>query len=454
MRDVKQFAMDVKRPSTDATRPAADVKRPSFDAPRSSMDVKRPQRKNRRRVKLAVYATLGVLAVALITYGLSRLPKAAPSVSRSTVLMDTVKRGQMLRNVRGLGTLIPEEIRQIAAPVEGRVEQKFVKPGETVNAGTVLVTLSNPTLQQAAVDVEYQIKSAEADMNNLRARLDSERMSQQAATAQIQSEYSQAKIQLDTDEQLAKEGLVPILTLRISRVRVEQLANRLEIEKKRLTSNQSSVAAQVAAQAARIEQLRAQLRLDREQVASLQVRAGTYGVLQEVTVEVGQQITPGTNIARVADPSSLKAALQIPETQIKDIAIGQPASIDTRGGGVVAGRVQRIDPAARNGTFTVDVRLEGPMPQGARVDLSVDGTIELERLDDVLYVGRPAAGGAQASVSLFRVEPDGRAAVRVPVKLGRTSVNTVEVVEGLREGDTVILSETSQWDGVDRLRLD
>src|SRR4051812_34353109 len=258
MRDVKQLDMDVKRTSTDVPRPATDVKRPSFDKPSGTMDVKRPQRKNRRRVKLAVHATLGVLAVGLITYGLSRLPKAAPSVARATVLTDTVKRGQMLRNVRGLGTLIPEEIRQIAAPVEGRVEQKFVKPGETVTAGTVLVELSNPTLKQAAVDVEYQIKSAEADMNNLKSRLDSERMAQQAATAQIQSEYSQAKIQLDTDEQLAKEGLVPILTLRISRVRVEQLANRLEIEKKRLTSNQSSVAAQVAAQAARIEQLRAQ----------------------------------------------------------------------------------------------------------------------------------------------------------------------------------------------------
>jgi HlyD family secretion protein len=421
------------------------------------MDVKRPTRsKNRRRLKLAVYAVLCVLAVGLITYGLSRLKPAAPSVARATVLTDTVKRGQMLRNVRGLGTLIPEEIRQIAAPVEGRVEQKFVKPGEVVTAGTVLVELSNPTLKQAAVDVEYQIKTAEADLNNLRSRLDSDRMSQQASTAQVQSEYSQAKIQLDTDEQLAKEGLVPLLTLRVSRVKVEQLANRLEIEKKRVTSARASADAQVAAQQSRIEQLRAQLRLDQEQVASLQVRAGTYGVLQEVTVEVGQQITPGTNIARVADPSSLKAALQVPETQIKDIVIGQVASIDTRSGGaVVRGSVQRIDPAARNGTVTVDVRLEGALPQGARPDLSVDGTIELERLDNVLYVGRPATGGgAQATVSLFRVEPDGRTAARIPVKLGRTSVNTVEVVDGLREGDTVILSDTSQWDGVDRLRLD
>jgi HlyD family secretion protein len=407
-------------------------------------------------VKLAVYATLCVLAVALITYGLSRLERASPSVARATVLTDTVKRGQMLRQVRGLGTLIPEEIRQIAAPVEGRVEQKFVKPGESVTPGTVLVELSNPTLRQAAVDVEYQIKTAEADLNNLRSRLQSDVMTQQSTIAQIQSEYNQAKIQLDTDEQLGKEGLVPVLTLRISRVKVEQLANRVAVEQKRVGTNKSSAEAQIASQQSRIEQLRAQLRLNQEQVASLQVRAGTAGVLQEVTVEVGQQITPGTNIARVADPTSLKASLQIPETQIKDIALGQPASIDTRSGGaVVPGRVQRIDPAARNGTVTVDVQLEGALPQGARPDLSVDGTIELERLDNVLYVGRPASGGgAQASVSLFRVEADGRTAVRVPVKLGRASVNTVEVVDGLREGETVILSDTSQWDGVDKLRLD
>ena len=421
------------------------------------MDVKRPQRKNRRRVKLAVYATLAVLAVALITYGLSRLKPAAPSVERGTVVTDTVKRGEMLLQVRGNGTLVPEEVRQIAAPVEGRVEQIFVKAGTEVSAGTVLVELSNPTLQQQAVDVQYQVKSAEADLNNLRARNDSDRMAQQAATAQIESEYNQAKIQLDTDEQLGKEGLVPLLTLRISRVKVQQLANRLEIEKKRVGTAKESADAQIAAQQSRIEQLRAQLRLDQAHVASLQVRAGTNGVLQEVTVTVGQQITPGTNIARVADPSSLKAALQVPETQIKDVAVGQKASIDTRSGngGVIEGRVERLDPAAHNGTFTVDVQLEGQLPPGARVDLSVDGTIELARLDNVLYVGRPSSGGgAQANITLFKLEPDGHTAVRVPVRLGRASVSTVEVLDGLREGDTVILSDTQQWDGVDRIRID
>ncbi|HEV3469181.1 MAG TPA: efflux RND transporter periplasmic adaptor subunit [Pyrinomonadaceae bacterium] len=417
------------------------------------MDIKRP-RKNRRRLKMAVYATAAVLAAVLITYGLSRLKPAAPSVARGTVWTDTVKRGQMLRQVRGIGTLVPEEIRQVAAPVEGRVERIFAQPGEQVGAGTVLVELSNPTLKQSTVDVEFQIKSAEADLNNLRARLESERMAQQAATAQIQAEYSQAKIQLDTDEELAKEGLVPAITLRISRVRVEQLKNRLEIEGKRVKSNRESVEAQVAAQQARISQLRAQLRLNQEQVNSLLVRAGTNGVLQQVTVEVGQQITPGTNIARVADPSSLKAVLQIPETQAKDIQLGQVAAIDTRGAGVVPGRVVRIDPAVQNGTVPVDVRLEGGLPAGARPDLSVDGTVELERLENVLYVSRPATGAAQATITLFRIEPGGNEAVRVPVRLGRTSVNTVEILEGLREGDTIILSDTSQWDGVDRLRLD
>jgi HlyD family secretion protein len=417
------------------------------------MDIKRP-RKNRRPLKLAALAAVCALAAVLITYGLSRLKPAAPSVSRSTILTDTVKRGQMLRQVRGIGTLVPQEIRQVAAPVEGMVERVHVQPGEQVSAGTVLVELSNPTLKQSTVDVAYQIKAAEAELNNLRTRLESERMSQQATLAGVQSEYNQAKIQLDTDEELAKEGLVPTITLRISRVRVEQLANRVQIEQKRLASSRDQIAAQAAAQTARIEQLRAQLRLNEEQVASLQVRAGTNGVLQQMQVEVGQQITPGTNIARVADPSSLKAALQIPETQAKDIQLGQPTTIDLRGAGNIQGRVYRIDPAVLNGTVTVDVSLDGGLPPGARPDLSVDGTIELERLENVLYVGRPASGSAQSSLTLFRVEPGTSEAVRVPVRLGRSSVSTIEVIEGLSEGDTVILSDTSQWDGIDRLRLD
>ena len=417
------------------------------------VDIKRPTSAARnRRLRQIIYAAISVCIVALITYGVSRLKPAAPGVERSTLYTDTVKRGQMLRQVRGLGTLVPQEVRIIAAPVQGRVERIYAQPGEPVSAGTVLVELSNPELEQAAVDVEYQVKAAEADLNNIRVRLESDRMSQQAASATVQSEYNQAKLGLDVDEQLAKDGLVPALTLRVSRVRVDELANRLKIEQQRLGIGSQAVQAQLAAQQARIEQLKALARLNQAQAASLRVHAGTTGVLQQVSVEVGQQITPGTNIARVADPRTLKAALQIAETQAKDIQLDQPVAIDTRNG-IIPGRVQRIDPAVQNGTVTVDVRLDGQLPQGARPDLSVDGTIELERLDDVLYVGRPAFGGTQSTVGLFRLEDAGRAAVRVSVKLGRSSVNTVEVLEGLREGDAVILSDTSQWDNFNRLQV-
>ncbi|MCA1627997.1 MAG: efflux RND transporter periplasmic adaptor subunit [Acidobacteria bacterium] len=416
------------------------------------VDIPRKSNARKRYVKRALFAVFGIGAIALITYGVSRLRPAAPGVERSTLYTGTVKRGQMLRQVRGLGTLVPQEVRVVAAPVEGRVERVHVQPGQEVTPGTVLVELSNPELQQAAVDASYQVKAAEADLNNLRVRLESDRMSQQSATATVQSEYSQARMQLDTDEKLAKEGLVPALQLRLARVRVDELANRLKIEQQRLGISGQSKQAQLDAQEARIEQLRALARLNQGQVASLRVLAGTVGVVQQVTVEVGQQLTPGSNLARVADPTSLKAALQIPETQAKDIQLGQPAQIDTRNG-IIEGRVQRIDPAVQNGTVTVDVTLTGNLPQGVRPDLSVDGTIELERLDNVLYVGRPAFGGTDSTIGMFKLEDGGQAAVRVPVRLGRSSVNTVEVLDGLREGDEVILSDTSQWDSFDRLQL-
>jgi len=416
------------------------------------VDIPRQSSARKRRVRRAIYAVVGIAAVALITLGVSRLKPAAPSVERSTLYMGTVKRGSMLRQVRGLGTLVPEEVRVIAASTEGRVERIYAQPGIEVTVGTVLMELSNPTLQQVALDAEYQIKAAEADLNNLRVKLESDRMSQQAAAATVQAEYNQAKLQLDTDEALAKEGLIPTLTIRLSRVKVQELANRYRIEQQRLGIGSQATKAQVAAQQARIDQIRALARLNRGQVASLRVIAGTSGVLQQVSVEVGQQVTPGTNLARVADPSSLKAALQIAETQAKDIQLGQPVAIDTRNG-VVAGRVQRIDPAVQQGTVTVDVKLEGNLPQGARPDLSVDGTIELERLENVLYVGRPAFGGTDSTIGMFRVEDAGRSAVRVPVRLGRSSVNTVEILEGLREGDEIILSDTSQWDNFNRLQL-
>ncbi|MEJ7617881.1 MAG: efflux RND transporter periplasmic adaptor subunit [Pyrinomonadaceae bacterium] len=290
-------------------------------------------------------------------------------------------------------------------------------------------------------------------MNNLRVRLESERMSQQAATASVQSEYNQAKLQLEAEEELGKQGLTPLLNLKLSRVRVDELFNRLQIEQRRLAISAQSVTAQIAAQQARLEQLRALSRLNQQQVASLRVVAGTNGVLQQVTVVVGQQISPGTNLARVADPQSLKAALQIQETQVKDVVLGQLALVDTRGGGVINGRVMRIDPAPLNGTVTVDVRLEGELPPAVRPDLSVDGTIELERLENVLFVNRPTFAQPQSTVSLFRIEDGGTTAVRASVRIGRVSVNTVEVLEGLREGDEVILSDTSAYDNTDRIRL-
>lgn len=419
------------------------------------VDVARPKSVTKRRQYKKVAIACAVLAlVALVTFAVARLKPAAPSVERSTLYMGTVKRGEMLRQVRGLGTLVPEQVRVVAAATEGRIERIYVQAGEQVSAGTVLMELSNPSLQQAAVDAEYQIRAAEAEMNNIRVRLESERMTQQATVASAQSEFNQARLQLDVDEKLAKDGLVPALQLRLARVRVDELANRLRIEQQRAGMSGQAKQAQVATQQARIDQLRALAGLNRTQAASLRIVSGNAGVVQQVSVEAGQQVSPGTNLARVADQTTLKAQLQIPETQARDVQLGQRASVDTRTSGVIEGVVQRIDPAVQAGTVTVDVRLTGGLPQGARPDLSVDGTIELERLENALHVARPAfGGGAQSQISMFRIEEAGRVAVRVPVKLGRSSVNTVEILEGLREGDEVILSDTSQWDSFNRLEL-
>ncbi|HYP02561.1 MAG TPA: HlyD family efflux transporter periplasmic adaptor subunit, partial [Pyrinomonadaceae bacterium] len=300
--------------------------------------------------------------------------------------------------------------------------------------------------------LEYQVRAAEADYNNIRARLESERMSQQAAAATVQAEYQQAKLQSDTDEELAKDGLIPAINLKLSRVRVADLANRYNIEKKRLDGTAKSAQAQLASQQARIAQLKAQLQLRQTQVGTLRVLAGANGVLQQMQVEVGQQVQPGTNLARVVEPQNLKAELRIAETQAKDISLGQQAMIDTRNG-IIPGHVVRIDPASENSTVRVDIALDAALPQGARPDLSVDGTIELERLDNILYVARPAFGQAQSTIGMFKLEPGGQFATRVQVKLGRSSVNTIEILEGLQEGDQVILSDTSQWDAFNRIRL-
>lgn len=417
------------------------------------MDIKRTGKsKLKKRIRTSILVVIGLGAVGAITFVLAKLKPAAPTLDRSTAVIETVKRGEMKREVHGNGTLVPQVTRWVPAPADGRVEKILVQAGVEVGAGTVIVELSNPQMEQQAVDAEFQVKAAEADLESLRVRLESENMTQQSATASINAEYSQAKIQLDTDEALAKQGLVAELLLKISRVRVQDLANRLRVEQQRLAISGKANKAQINAQGSRIQQLRALAKLKKDQVDALKVRSGTNGVLQVVAVQEGQQVAPGVNIARVADPASLKAELKINETQIKDVRLGQPVAVDTRNG-IIQGQVSRIDPAAREGTFVVDVELTGPLPGSARPDLSVDGTIELERLNNVLYVGRPAFGQGQQTVGMFRLTPDGQEAVRTQVALGRNSVSTIEIVSGLKEGDQVILSDTSTLDGYSRIRI-
>lgn len=418
------------------------------------MDIKRPPKsKLKKKIRNAVMIVIGLAAIGGITYGLTKLKPAAPTLDRSTAVIETVKRGEMVRDVRGNGTLVPDVTRWVPAPADGRVERILLKAGVEVAPSTVIAELSNPQLEQQATDTEFQVKAAEADQENLKVRLESETMTQKAAIATINAQYSQAKLQLDADEVLGKQGLVADLQLKISRVNVQDLANRLKVEQERLAVSAKSTKAQLNAATSRLEQLRALAALRRQEVEALKVRAGgTGGVLQQVLVTEGQQVTPGTNIARVADPTSLKAVLRVPETQIKDMRVGQPVIVDTRNG-LIEGQVSRIDPAAREGTFEIDVSLNGPLPSSARPDLSVDGTIELERLKDVLKVGRPAFGQAQQTIGMFVLTPDGSEAERRTVKLGRNSVSTIEIIEGLREGEQVIISDTSALDSYNRIRI-
>ena len=417
------------------------------------MDIKRPPKsKLKKKIRTAAMIVVGLAAIGGITYGLTKLKPAAPTVDPSTVVIDTVKRGEMVRDVRGNGTLVPEVTRWVPAPAEGRVESIPIQAGAEVNPSTVIAELSNPQMEQQATDAEFQVKAAIADEENLRVRLESETMTQRAAIATINSQYSQAKLQLDADEVLAKQGLVADLVLKISRVAVQDLANRLKVEQQRLDVNSRSTKAQLNAASSRLAQLKVMAQLRRDQVDALKVRAGTAGVLQQVSVQVGQQVTPGLNIARVADPNSLKAVLRVAETTIKDVRIGQTVLVDTRNG-IIQGTVSRIDPAAREGTFEVDASLIGPLPPSARPDLSVDGTIELERLKDVLKVGRPAFGQANQTIGMFVLTPDGSEAVRTSVRLGRNSVSTIEVLDGLKEGDRVIISDTSAQDSYNRIRI-
>jgi HlyD family secretion protein len=418
------------------------------------MDIARPatvaRQRKRRRI---VYAAIGVVAVALVTMGLARLKPAAPGVDRSTVWIDTVKRGPMLRQVRGLGTLTPVDIQWIPAATDGRVEKIPVLPGTAVQPNTVLLILTNPQLMQETVDANLKLKAAAADYKNLEAQLESQVLTQKSLVAQANAEYNEARMQAETDQQLNKLGVISDLNRKIAEGKAQQLQTRDQIEQERLTNSNKVLQAQLLAKQAEIEQDRALAQLKQTQVQNLTVRAGIRGVLQEQPLKVGQWVTPGTTLAKVVQPDHLKAELKIPETQAKDIQLNLPASVDTHNG-VIAGHVMRIDPAVYNGTVTVDVMLDDPLPPGARPDLSVDGTIDLERLSNVLYVGRPAFGQENSTVGMFVLQPDGKTAVRDQVKLGRSSVNTVEILGGLKDGDQVILSDMSRWDNFDRIRLE
>ena len=402
-----------------------------------------------RRIVLGFAA---VLLIGGVTYGLSRLRPAAPTVDRATVWSDEVKRGPMLRELRGIGTLIPEDIQWIPAQTEAQVDRIVLKPGAIVRSDSIILELSNLTLKRDVLDAEYQLKAAEADYANLKVQVNSDLLNQKAAEAAVRSEYEQAKIQHAVDEKLAAEGIGSTVTAELSKVKEEQLGVRVQLEGDRTKNTADAAQARLQAQASHVDQQRALYELRHAELKALHVRAGLNGVLQLVPVEVGQHVLPGTNLARVADPKKLKAEIKVAETQAKDAVIGQKATIDTRNG-VVAGHVSRIDPSVQNGTVTMDVAIDGPLPDGARPDLSVDGTIEVENLKDVLYVGRPVHGASQSTISLFKLTPDGSEATRVNVKLGRSSVNTVEILQGLQVGDRVILSDMSQWDNYDRVRL-
>jgi HlyD family secretion protein len=413
------------------------------------LDVPRdPPRKHGRYLYLAA----GLSVFVLVAVALSRLEPAAPSANGATVLVDSVRQGDMVRQVRGPGTLVPEQIRIVTAVTAGRVEAIHVQPGDVVQAGTVLVELSNPDVQLEGLDAQRQLAAAEAELVNLESTLETQRLTQEGLVHTVQAEYQEALRKVEVDRELAERGLIARMELERSEDRAEELASRFRIEQRRLEIARESVAGQLGVQRNQLERLHAISSFQEERSASMRVVAGAAGVVQDLPLQVGQWATPGQGLARVVQPLPLKAVLRVPETQARDVAIGQRASIDTRNG-IVEGRVVRIDPAVQGGTVTVDVVLEGELPQGARPDLSVDGTIEIERLEGILHMPRPAFGQAGSRVTLFRLDPDGRSASRAHVLLGRSSVNTIEIEEGLQRGDRVILSDMSAHDGHDRVRL-
>jgi HlyD family secretion protein len=416
------------------------------------MDIQRIDLKKKAQRRRAALIAAAVIAVVALGVWVSTLDPAAPNVASASLWTDTVKRGEMLREVRGPGTLVPKEIRWIAAETAARVERIVVRPGALVEPDTIILELSNPELVDAKLAAEAAYTAAQADYSARQMTLESQLLDQRANLAGFEADYEAASLQATAESELAAKGIISRLQFRRSELTAEQLKLRVGIEKERVAKFEGTIGAQLAADRARMAQLAHTAEQRRRQVDALQLRAGVPGVLQQVPVQEGQQVAPGVNLARVARPGELMAELRIPETQVKDVVAGQTVRVDTRNG-IVAGRVTRIDPAVLNGTVLVDVELEGALPPGARPDLSVDGTIEIERLDDVMYVGRPAYGQPDSEVRLFRIDPLSGIAMRVPVRLGRASVSLIEVQQGLEPGDQIILSDTSQWDDFDRLRL-
>jgi HlyD family secretion protein len=419
------------------------------------MDIARPEIKRQKRRRQIIWTIVGLVVLGGISLGISRLKPAAPSVDRSTVWTDTVKRGSMLRQVRGLGSLIPshEDVRQIPAETEATVIRIDKLPGSQVQASTILVEMVNPQLEQEALDASLQVKAAEAEYQSLKVKLDSDLMTQKAGAATVNADYNEAERQAQTDKSLYDLGVISGLQAKASAGKAQEMVTRDNIEVDRLKINEKAIASQLAVAQAKVEELRALAQLKQTQLQRLKVEAGVDGVLVELPLQVGQHVLPGTELAKIVQPNHLMAELKIPETQARDVQIGEPASIDTHNG-VIAGEVSRVDPAVQNGTVTVDVKLTGELPKGARPDLSVDGTIDLERLENVLYVGRPAFGQESSTISMFKLDPTGNGASRVQVKTGRASVNQIQIDSGLKEGDTVILSDMSRWDNTDRVRLE
>jgi HlyD family secretion protein len=420
-----------------------------------TMDIARPDLKRQKRRRQIILLAVVMVLVVATTAAVLRLKPAAPSVERGTVWTDMVKRGSMLRQVRGLGTLTPtqEAIRQIPAETEATVVRIRMLPGSQVKADSILLEMSDPQVEQAALDAQLQMKAAEAAFQSLRVTLDSALMDLKASAATVTADYEQAKLQGETDKALFDMGVISGLAYKSSKGKADELTIRNDLEMQRIAVNQKAIESQLAEQQAKIDQMRTLFELKQKQLDALKVRAGIDGVLVDLPLQVGQRVSPGTMLAKVVAPNHLMAVLKIAETQARDVQIGEPASVDTHNG-VIAGTVMRVDPAVENGTVTVDIKLTGDLPNGARTDLSVDGTVDLERLDNILYVGRPAFGQESSTISLFKLDPDGSGAVRVPVKVGRASVNSIQVIDGLREGDTVILSDMSRWDSTDRVKLE